>query len=1686
MPDLDTLQAKSLYDAVSAEFDIGTYDDYLAKMQTEQDRKSFFDAVSAEFDIGKYDEFETKLKKKDDTTPVSKSLEQPSESTAKDNKLEELAKQHGYTLEKLDQLASLSDADFDKAVNVPGVDTTKAKLLRKEYLAEKEKAIYEKEPVSGGGILEPFKITEEKPIFKTPSFSELSSKYSAEQEKADVKIPFTEEEIQSKKDEISTVDTIINAAYQNAETNPVKSNAMLASVANSETIDEKTKEYYKPYIYELSGNNYIRQDNFTEAEKAYKTAYKLNPSQKNAINISYSANKNKNYVDADIYADKALSKININNIDESKEALRMKGLTLVNLGKEGEEIRKMLDPYATKIKGAIEEKQDIAYFNTIQSFVTPKKLTKQEWHDGYDLISNSIIGAPLLGAAESVGKAITGIGMMTTDPPKDKVYTKEEYADLKEKQVRSGFMKTISGTMSAMFNMYPSIYAFNVALGGIGAIEKATKDNPLAGSLLTTIPTALKETGIIDKDINITESISSAIFAPISTVLEKTGVLENLSDEQKDAVEIADVATVILLLPVAGKVVGKTMKYAKEKAGTVGESVAEYIKTEDVSDYYKSELEKAGGKLNEKVKVVEKIKKGETPTESEVQELADAVEEAAKSEEVKKFVDEIKPPEVKEQAPPVSEVKPEVTGKKITPAPEVITEPIEAIKEIAEQGKYENVSLGDGSLLFKSFKEKDISESYKDEKGEITSEGIVEINKYDKNGNLSIRGRALDRLSKDGYLEEFDDGTYGLTSTGKEFIDSVNARIETRKGVKDGTDLFPEDANIPELKTIKEELKTQTDGNTINKYEQRTADEIEKSESVVEALETKEETATEKGSIEQLESEIDTEINNIVTKPEKSITESGKEIAASIREAKIGDDITLATIPFAKEIINGSIEVVALAVEGGAKLADAVQKGVDWLKEQDFYKKLSETDKGLAEEKLKNFLDEKVVKLKKETQIPGEGERQKGFLDSVVEKGEADVKTKQQTSELDQFYKQKTNKEAITKADKEITSDVNKVKEEVLSDSPPSAEKSVKAVRLIKYYENLGDYDSAIEIINSYDQQLRAAGQFVQAASIWGKANPLTILKAAEKKAKQLGKKYEKRFAEQKDALQKRLIEIDKLPEGEEKTKATLEVLNTIAELFPPKLREYLDAYRYTNMLSNPRSHERNIWGNLMNTFLTRPLQLTATATYDLFKHPLNKQARTYKFSDVPTYLKSAALNLPNAITAFKEAMKNGTVSDKILDTGRSVDAIEAIRQKKMPKALTFVTRFLESQDRFFSTLIAEGEKSRLLKNGETLENATLNSQLLAEKYLYREKLGSKGKDQPLLVRALDNLGKSISEMRNKKYFGEVFGWFVPFVKTPVNIAKMGVEFSPLGFIGGKYGKEQIGAATVGSLVSGVGAILAMNDKTTWSPPRDPEEKELFYSSGRKPYSVQIGDKWIPLSYFGPFGLSLALPAALKHYNEDTPTSMTDSDIENVSEAILSTGKFITSQTPLQGLESFFKVLEGDSDIKSPQAAGFMTGQFIPLSGLVKCTNQYIDPIYRKSKTKDWWEGYIQTIEKDLPGLSENVKPITDPKDRPVERDPVITMLPYDVGITDKEYDQLLKIRRETLKEKNKEKVSEEEQKDIFREKFPKATEDEIDVLIRNWNKGIKSKVSQDKKITEDIKQKGDIDILLKYKQDIN
>lgn len=425
-------------------------------------------------------------------------------------------------------------------------------------------------------------------------------------------------------------------------------------------------------------------------------------------------------------------------------------------------------------------------------------------------------------------------------------------------------------------------------------------------------------------------------------------------------------------------------------------------------------------------------------------------------------------------------------------------------------------------------------------------------------------------------------------------------------------------------------------------------------------------------------------------------------------------------------------------------------------------------------------------------------------------------------------------------------------------------------------------------------------------------------------------------------------------------------------QFIKPTIPEILDEYRYNNMLSNPITHLRNDFSNLMQTFITRPLTLTAEG------RPI----------EALKYLSGAVKNFPQAIDDFVKSMKGETVITK--------PDLERISTGKLPGFMTIPTREMEAGDKFFSALIRGGELAR----GQTLEQAGK----IAEYSLFRQ--GLKPEGQGVVLNAIDSMTAWTYNAP------KAVRWFVPFIRTPMNFAKQWIEYSPAGvstLIGAGNKREQIAKVILGSIVTGFGANLAMQNRTTWATPTDKTEKELFYASGKKPFSILIGDKWVSMMYAGPFAFALALPAAAKFYQDDSKTALTDDGLSKLTKTATSMAQFLSGQTFLTGLGNFVNWASGDADYSLGSNLAFTAGQVVPLQGLLRYISTIMDPIYRKPK------GFGESFLKDIPGFSQGLKPYTEPTGEPATRLPINYIIPYDVGKRKQSYEPMLQQRTQDL-----------------------------------------------------------------------
>ncbi len=674
-------------------------------------------------------------------------------------------------------------------------------------------------------------------------------------------------------------------------------------------------------------------------------------------------------------------------------------------------------------------------------------------------------------------------------------------------------------------------------------------------------------------------------------------------------------------------------------------------------------------------------------------------------------------------------------------------------------------------------------------------------------------------------------------------------------------------------------------------------------------------------------------------------------------------------------------------------------------------------------------------KLNPEAKIEGVKEpeaRPRKFLKTVEEASETAPEIKERLEEIQreepQDYYVQPNKESLEKASKRIeTEGIDKTVDYVFSPSELNAEKGATFISLMDKFQKEGDFDRAIQMVEAYDMQLREAGRFIQAASIWNKLSPTGFIRWADKQLESTKSKYSwadtiignkpESFSlnkEEKQTIFDKMSEINKMPDGIEKTDATLQVIDIVAKKVPPSVSEMIDAYRYSNMLSSPRTHMRNIGENIFNTFVKRPIDITTRGAYDFVKSSLTGSNRQAYVMDTPAYMKASINSIPNALNAFMTSWRMETGAEiRKPEVGIEVKGeFQRARAKELPSALTIVPRFMEASDKFNSALIGAGEFAIQKRRGATDAEAYKRGSELAEKYLYREKLDPNDPDLSYFSQVLSSLGKMITDTRKLPGLGTLSKWFVPFIKTPINKGIQMIESSPLGLARAKFDQEAMAKIMAGSIFTGLGAMFALQGDTTWSSPSNPKEKELFYASGRKPFSVRIGNNWIPIWYLGPFALAFGLPMAVKYYVQDEKKALTQDGIEKLLAIAEGTAQFIGSQTSTQSIGALFSALNGDIDFRFASQTAFTVGQIIPGQSLIRYINTILDPVYRKPK------GFLENIEKDLPFLSQKLQERQTPLFEPSIREIANYFLPYDVGIVKPIYENILPFQKYEIRQK--------------------------------------------------------------------
>lgn len=306
--------------------------------------------------------------------------------------------------------------------------------------------------------------------------------------------------------------------------------------------------------------------------------------------------------------------------------------------------------------------------------------------------------------------------------------------------------------------------------------------------------------------------------------------------------------------------------------------------------------------------------------------------------------------------------------------------------------------------------------------------------------------------------------------------------------------------------------------------------------------------------------------------------------------------------------------------------------------------------------------------------------------------------------------------------------------------------------------------------------------------------------------------------------------------------------------------------------------------------------------------------------------------------------------------------------------------RLLSASDEFFKALARRQELQAQAWRQASVEGLTGDARatrvagLLDAPTQAMKDAAEQHADYMTFTSELGSVGQKAIEFANApiRPFGvemKPFKFLVPFLRTPTNLFKRGIERTPLAAFNKDLWqstdpiKRDMAAArlALGSAVTVAVVTLAAEDKVTGSLPKDRQERAYWRAIGRQPYSVKIGDTWYSYSRVEPFATQIGTMADAQRIlsQVDGP------DAEDVPAALLaSTANTLLNKTSMTGLSDMIQAVT-DPDRYGRQYVSKFVGSFVP--AIVATAAQAHDPYLHDAK------GILDTLETRIPGFSERV-----------------------------------------------------------------------------------------------------------------
>lgn len=609
------------------------------------------------------------------------------------------------------------------------------------------------------------------------------------------------------------------------------------------------------------------------------------------------------------------------------------------------------------------------------------------------------------------------------------------------------------------------------------------------------------------------------------------------------------------------------------------------------------------------------------------------------------------------------------------------------------------------------------------------------------------------------------------------------------------------------------------------------------------------------------------------------------------------------------------------------------------------------------------------------------------------------------------YYKQITNKDSLNEAfDKLNKSGASETFRWSNIDSKTATATDVaEGWILLKQYNDTGDYDSAIVVAKKMKEIGTSAGQTVQAFNIMERMTPEGMVKYAQSeltdaynimvknKTKEWIDKYRSDFDLQPNEVKfivDTMKEVQNMEDGYSKKVKLAEIQKMMTDKLPPDKNSRLKSWMRISMLFNPKTQVRNVVGNA----LIMPVNSISDVISSKVDKIISKKTgvRTTGTTDIKALLKGLKKGAYEATNDYKKGINTKDMDGNRFEISNQKSFSEKnLIGKSLNRTEALLNYVMDVGDRVFSEAAFENS----LQNQMVLNNTTEVTQEMID-IAHTEALQRTWNDNNNYTKFVLDVRRGLNRIKVAGYgLGDVL---IPFAKTPANLTKAIVDYSPAGLVStitkginlknslsnGQYTAkmqhqfvQSLGKATAGTMLYVLGIALAKAGITSGESDDDKDTRDFIKNAlGISSYSIKIGDKSFTYDWAQPIAAPLSITANVVNSKKNKETALSEAIIGSLDTA----GSILLEQSFLSSLND---VLSDNNGV----ASGIVNEVLeLPSRAIPTFAKQIADLVDDTQRQTYEYDSPIKTAKNKiiakLPGVSKTLSPSVDTMGREIKK----------------------------------------------------------------------------------------------------